>query len=118
MPSAESDARIRWVTDDVVEWGIQRFATVAREHGVVPVMLALNAVIDDVPAEVPHLPAIRKAGLPLIDLFDVYPEAGRAALRVSEYDEHPNPTGNRLVADRLYPELVTFLQSAAIVEKR
>ena len=117
MPSAESEARIRWVTDDVVEWSIRRFAEVTRARGVTPVLLALNAVIDDVPSDVPHLQVVRQAGLPLIDLFDVYPAADRAALRVSVYDEHPNVRGNQLVAEALYPQLVAFLESTVIPKR-
>ncbi|MCC7126647.1 MAG: hypothetical protein IT178_17490, partial [Acidobacteria bacterium] len=117
MPSVESQARIRWATDAVVEWGIRRFATVTREHGVTPLVLALNAVIDDVPAEVPHRAVIDAAGLPVIDLFDIYPAADRARLRIADYDEHPNREGNVLIADRLYPPLVTFLQSTILESK-
>ena len=70
---------------------------------------ALNAVIDDAPPQIPHLRAIQAARLPVIDLFDVFPEAERPALRVAPWDDHPNAAGHRLIADRLYGQLLAFL---------
>jgi D-alanyl-lipoteichoic acid acyltransferase DltB (MBOAT superfamily) len=111
MPTGESEARIRWITDQVVDWSIVRFGEVAAEHRVTPLLLGLNAVIDDVPDQIPHQAAIREAQLPVIDLFHIYPESDYAALRVAEWDEHPNASGHRLIADHLYPELAQFIRS-------
>ena len=113
MPSGESSARTRWIADDVLAWSFGRFAEVTRSRGIVPVVLALNAVIDDAPPGLPQGEAIRKAGLPVIDLLDVYPETERAALRVAPWDDHPNAKGHRLIADRLYPKLTAFLATEA-----
>jgi len=111
MPEGEAAARARRIADDALAWGFQRIADVTRSRGIVAVVLGLNAVIDDVPAEFPNLAAIRQAGLPVIDLFDVFPEADRPALRAAPWDDHPNTAGHRLVADRLYGPLTAILAS-------
>jgi hypothetical protein len=111
MPTGESEARIRWITDAVVDWSIVKFGEVAAQHGVTPLLLGVNAVIDDVPSQIPHQSAIQQARLPVINLFGIYPESEREALRVDQWDEHPNARGNQLIADRLYPELAQFIRS-------
>jgi len=58
---------------------------------------------------VPNLAAFAAAGIPLIDLFNVFPEAERPALRVAPWDDHPNATGHRMIADLLYRDLVPLL---------
>jgi hypothetical protein len=114
MPSSESESRIRGISEDVLEWSFQRLGEVARREGVVPVVLALNAVIEDAPAQVPNQGAIRNANLTLIDLFHVYPAERRAALRVAPWDDHPNAEGHKLIADRLYPELLKVVGSRGV----
>jgi D-alanyl-lipoteichoic acid acyltransferase DltB (MBOAT superfamily) len=114
MPAGEAAARARRIADDVLDWGFQRIADAARSRGAVPLVLGLNAVIDDVPSQFPNIAAIRKVGLPVIDLFDVFPEADRPALRAAPWDDHPNVTGHRLIADRLYSQLSTFLSSGVV----
>jgi D-alanyl-lipoteichoic acid acyltransferase DltB (MBOAT superfamily) len=111
MPSGESAARIRWIADDVLTWSFRRFAAVTRSHGITPLVLGVNAVIDDVPAEIPLKRVIEAEHLPLVDLFDVFPEADRPALRAAPWDDHPNATGHRRIADRFYPELERFLST-------
>lgn len=109
MPHSELEARIRSVSEQVNDWSIARIAVVARSSGAEPVMLALNAVIDDAPPTVPNLPAAQMARIPVLDLFDVFPQESLEALRIAPWDEHPNAAGHRLIADRLYPELVAYL---------
>jgi lysophospholipase L1-like esterase len=93
----------------VNDWAIDRIAEVSQAHGARPVMLALNAIVDDAPADVPNASAARGAGVPVIDLFDVFPAGQREALRAAPWDDHPNAAGHRLIAERLYPQLVPLL---------
>jgi D-alanyl-lipoteichoic acid acyltransferase DltB (MBOAT superfamily) len=111
MPTGEAQARVRWIADDLLTWSIERFAAVTRANGAAPVVLALNAVIDDVPDEVPNRRTIEASGIPVIDLFDVFPASDRPALRVAPWDDHPNARGHQRIADHLYPELVAFLEN-------
>jgi D-alanyl-lipoteichoic acid acyltransferase DltB (MBOAT superfamily) len=118
MPVGEAAARARWIADDVIDWGFGRIAEVTQGRGIQAVVLGLNAVIDDVPAQIPHLEAIRAARLPVIDLFDVFPEAERPALRVAPWDDHPNAAGHRLIAERLYDQLLPLLNSGVLAPRQ
>jgi hypothetical protein len=46
-----------------------------------------------------------EAGFSVINLADVYEGQDKAALRLAEWDDHPNTQGHRLVADALYRAL-------------
>jgi D-alanyl-lipoteichoic acid acyltransferase DltB (MBOAT superfamily) len=118
MPDGESAARIRRIADRVLELSFRRFAEITRANGVVPLVVGLNAVIDDVPAEIPNLDVIHETGVAVIDLFDVFPEPERPALRVAPWDDHPNAEGHRRIADRLYPEMAAFLETVQSQERR
>jgi D-alanyl-lipoteichoic acid acyltransferase DltB (MBOAT superfamily) len=113
MPSAEAEARARWVSEDVLVSSMRRFRTLTAEHHVSGAILALNAVIDDVPLQIPNLAVMREQRLPVLDLFDVFPKAERPALRVAPWDDHPNAAGHRLIADRLYAAIVPFINEVA-----
>jgi hypothetical protein len=118
MPSVEISARARRIAPAVLEGSFERFSELTRAHDAVPAVLALNVVIDDVPAEVPYRAAIERAGLTLFDLFDVFPPDRRAELRVAPWDDHPNRAGHRLIADRLEPQLRAFLASDTRIRRR
>ncbi|HET7218514.1 MAG TPA: hypothetical protein VFJ02_10725 [Vicinamibacterales bacterium] len=113
MPNGEAEARARWIADDTLNWAFDQFARDTRAHGMTPLVLGLNAVIDDAPNGVPHSAAMQRANLPVIDLFDVFPAPDRQALRVAPWDDHPNAAGHKLIADRLYPALRAFLEGTA-----
>jgi hypothetical protein len=114
MPSAESDARIRRISDRVLDWSFGAFADATRSHAVKPALLALNAVLDDAPGTMSNESAIRRATIPVIDLFSIFPGDTRASLRVAPWDDHPNAEGHRLIADQLYGELVRLLDGGAL----
>jgi D-alanyl-lipoteichoic acid acyltransferase DltB (MBOAT superfamily) len=46
-----------------------------------------------------------EAGFVIVDLADVYRGEDPAAVRLAEWDEHPNARGHRLIAERLYAAL-------------
>lgn len=109
MPHAEADARVRSISEDVNDWSIERIANAARSRGAQPVMLALNAVIDDTPRDIPNVAAAEQARIPVMNLFDVFPQESRESLRIAPWDEHPNAAGHRLIAKELYRELEQHL---------
>ncbi len=110
MPGDEAAARAHRVADPVNDWAIARIAEVAHAHDTPVVGLGLNVVIDDAPEEIPNHEAFERAGIPLIDLFDVFPEQQRPSLRAAPWDDHPNAAGHRLIADALYGELAPMLE--------
>jgi D-alanyl-lipoteichoic acid acyltransferase DltB (MBOAT superfamily) len=118
MPHSEASSRARRLAPAVVASGFATFAEMTRSRGVAAAVLALNVVIDEVPRELPYRAAIDAAGLPLFDLFDVFPPAARPSLRVAPWDDHPNAAGHRAIADRLAPEIQAFLASSALDQAR
>jgi hypothetical protein len=111
MPGAEAASRVRRIVDDALVAAIQSFADVTRANGAMPIMLGLNAVLDDHPATVPYRAAIDAAEIPFINLLNIFPAAERPSLRVAPWDDHPNDAGHQLIADRLHAELSALLRS-------
>jgi hypothetical protein len=111
MPAGEFEARVHRISDDFVDRSFGLLVETAREQGVDAVVLALDDVLSDVPEGFPNREAIDAVGLPIFDLFDVFPVEQRASLRVAPWDNHPNKEGHQLIADRLYAELVAYLES-------
>ena len=116
MPAVEAASRAHQVAEEVDNWAIGRMAAVARAHDTPLLALGLNVVIDDAPDEVPNHAAFERAGVPLFDLFDVFPEEQRPSLRVAPFDDHPNAAGHRLIAERLHRELMPTLNQLPKVE--
>jgi D-alanyl-lipoteichoic acid acyltransferase DltB (MBOAT superfamily) len=114
MPAGEADARIRRIADRVLDWSFAAFAETTRAHGARPALLALNVVLDDVPPRMSNDAAIRQTGMPVIDLFSIFPPEARPSLRVAPWDDHPNVKGHQLIADRFYGELVRLLDGGAL----
>jgi hypothetical protein len=112
ITEGEATARARTVADRVDKWAIQRFAQVTAAHGVKPILLALDDVEDDMTRAKLVRQTIRESGMSAIDLLSVYPEADRHSLWVSSWDPHPNATGHRIIADKLYTELLPFVRAA------
>ena len=74
-------------------------AAVTREHGAVPVFVALNNVMDPSASEARALQDADAAGFLVFNLLDLWQNRDKSALRVAEWDEHPNAAGHRLIAD-------------------
>jgi hypothetical protein len=114
MPYGESEARARWIAEDVLDWSFRKLSAVSTAHGAVPIVLVLNAVIDDAPEDVPNLKGLERAQLRTLDLYRIFPVAERPKLRVAPWDNHPNAAGHQLIAARLYEQLVGVLESGAV----
>lgn len=52
----------------------------------------------------------REAGLPVIDMRGLFAGMDEPSLVVADWDRHPNAEGHRLIAERLYQELLTHAQ--------
>ena len=116
MPSGEFSARVHRISDDVLDLSFSQLREIAEKHGIQAIVLALDDVLDSTAEGVPNREAIDAAGLPIVDMLDVYPVSERASLRVAPWDNHPNKRGHELIADRLYADLVRFLQSVDVAK--
>lgn len=101
MPWLEADRRLRLAANSIVEWTLEYIANVSREHGAVPVFVALDEVTDPPTVDVPAIKQSEAAGFLVFNLFDIWQGRDKSALRIAEWDTHPNAAGYRLVAERL-----------------
>jgi aryl-alcohol dehydrogenase-like predicted oxidoreductase len=85
----------------------RRIVDECRRRGIVPVWIFLPQVREGTwQEETPEaVRAARDAGFVTIDLGDVYKGQDVAAIRLAEWDQHPNARAHRLIAERLYAEL-------------
>ena len=95
--------------DDVKLWALSHMAQVCRENNILPVLVVLGNVSFEKNEELsaPLLRIGEQAGFIVLDLADVYDEAraNGVYLKVAPWDNHPNPRGHGLIAERLYLEL-------------
>jgi hypothetical protein len=91
----------------LLAWAYRQLFERCRSRGVVPLMAYLPILTPqehDLP--VPRLLAIaRGAGFLTLDLSGVYSGHPKEKLQIAIWDDHPNVTGHRLVAERLYAAL-------------
>jgi hypothetical protein len=75
-----------------------------RQNGIRPVWIFLPQVREGLwQEETPAaLRAATSAGFAVISLEDVYRGRDIESIRLAEWDDHPNASGHRLIADRLY----------------
>jgi hypothetical protein len=78
-----------------------------RKRGIVAVWIFLPQVREGAwQEETPEMLRIAAAaGFLIVNLGDVYKNEKVEAVRLAEWDEHPNARGHRLIATRLYDEL-------------
>src|SRR4029453_8147034 len=102
MPWTEAERRLRFRADDLVQGTLEELAKVSREHGAVPVFIALDNVIDS-PRPEPRATQDEKAtGFLVFNLLDLWQGRDKATLRLGEFETHPNAAGARVIADRLF----------------
>jgi hypothetical protein len=102
MPYSEAERRLRRSADRFVGWTLQVLADRIRQHGAVPVFVALN-IVTDAPADEPAIVAQAKAArFVVFNLFDLWQGRDHNALQLGDWDNHQNAAGNRLIAERLF----------------
>ena len=102
MPWAEADQRLRRSVDQIVRITFEEMAGVSRRHGAVPVFVGLDTVTSPPQSPLPESQYAAEAGLLVFDLFDLWQGRDHNALRVADWDDHPNAAANQIIADRLY----------------
>ena len=101
MPWHEAERRLRYASPELIRATLVEMKRIAQSRGVAPVFLALD-IVNNPPSERPLvLQSARDAGFVVFDLLDLWRGRDAQALRIAEWDNHPNAEGNRLIAERL-----------------
>ncbi len=100
--------RLRPFQNEILTWMYRVIVQECRDRSILPVLIFLPQVNDGKwREETPDiLRAAEDAGFLVINLDDVYSNHDIALVRLAEWDNHPSAFGHRLVATRLYAELM------------
>jgi hypothetical protein len=113
LPKIVAEQRLRPYRAELLEWVYRRFSEQCRQRGVAAV-----ATFIPIPEEhrldredlLKQMELARGAGFVLLDTSDAYEESeDLPSLWIAKWDRHPNAEGHRLLADRVYQELRTYL---------
>jgi len=107
MDNATALKRLDPFDGAILAWTYQHIADQVRSSGAVPVFIFLPQVREEIGQD--ETPAILRmadsAGFAVINLAGVFRGQDIDALRLAEWDQHPNQRGHQLIASRLYDEL-------------
>jgi hypothetical protein len=114
MPDVMIERRLQPYVPEVYEWSFKRFAQQCAQHGVRPLVIYRPAPVDleglepTGRSEVVRL--AKAAGLEVIDLSGAFDSVSdRSTLTLARWDDHTTTTGHRLLANKLYEDLVPML---------
>jgi hypothetical protein len=104
MDEATALRRLEPFRTEVLSAVYRRIVETSRARGIVPVWVFQPQVREGAwQAETPEMLRLaEEAGFVIVSLADVYKGEDVAAIRLAEWDEHPNARAHRLMADRLY----------------
>jgi hypothetical protein len=110
MEQPDAFRRLKPYGPELVQWALGRIAEDARSR-----QASLVLFVRDMPAETsdpvqPIVEFARGLGYAVVDARDAYAGRNPQELLLAEWDKHPNALGHRLIADRLFDELVTRQQ--------
>ncbi|NIV00717.1 MAG: hypothetical protein GWN55_05220 [Phycisphaerae bacterium] len=109
MTEIEAARALNPFGDEIVAWAYRRTAEVCQQQGLVPVWILMPSGVgvreDKNTAKLTRF--ARNAGFTVLNLLDVFDNKKVGSLRTAAWDWHPNARAHRLIADRLYNELLT-----------
>ncbi len=119
MPAVMIERRLQPYDRELSEWSFRRFAEQCAQRGVRPLVIYRPAPADfsglkgarsETLARSEMLGLARTAGLEVIDLSPAFDSvADRSSLFLAKWDDHTTALGHRLLADKLYEDLVPLL---------
>jgi len=114
MPEAMIERRLQPYCDELYEWAFQRFAQQCKQRGIHPLVVYRPAPLDFEGSEQAERTKVtglaRAAGLEVIDLSPAFDSVtDRSSLVLAKWDEHTTALGHRLLAEKLYEDLVPML---------
>jgi hypothetical protein len=94
---------------ELAKWVYVRIVEASRAHGALPVFVFLPRISERVPQSDVDLilRLAREAGFVIVDLQGLYAGLDYDAIRLGEWDNHPNARGHELIARRLLEALRT-----------
>jgi len=114
MPEVMIERRLQPYGDELYEWAFQHFAQQCKQRGIHPLVIYRPAPVDFQGVEQADRSEVirlaRAAGLEVIDLSPAFDSVtDRNTLMMAKWDDHTTPFGHRLLANRLYEDLVPLL---------
>ena len=94
---------------EILSWAYRSTIEICRQYNIKPVWIYLPLVGDTGREEdaAEQIELAREAGFTVISLADVYQNATFEEIWLGAWDHHPNGKGHRLIAERLYSELLS-----------
>jgi hypothetical protein len=105
MPWREAERRLRLESDGYFIWTLGHIRSVLRTRGVEPVFLALDNVVDPLPAGAVIVREAEAEGFLVFDLYDLWKDRDQEALRIGSADHHPNAVATRLIAEQVFDRI-------------
>ncbi len=108
MPEVEASRRLSPYRSEITGWVYRRIVDICRKNNIIPVWIFRPSVEQELKMKkVKELFRLaRAANFIIIDLTDVYQKEDIPSLWLTEWDHHPNAKGHKLLADRLYQEML------------
>ena len=88
----------------IFSWLYERLVRDCKQNNIKPVFVSLPPLNPE--AEEPNTPLAKAAGFEIVDLKGVYNDYTWWDLCLSQWDSHPTAEGHRIIADRLYKEIL------------
>ncbi len=109
-PRAKAERALAPYPMDLVRWAYTEVAGISRRNGITPLYVYLPGVLTRGAEERGDkvIPLAREAGFQVISLSGVYTGVeDRSSLMAAPWDAHPNATAHRMIAGRLFTEMVS-----------
>jgi hypothetical protein len=100
----EIERRLKPFGSEIISWTYRRVVEISRANGILPVWIFMPTLeVSPQEEEITHLANLaEEAGFIVLNLSDAYENKDVESLVVAYWDKHPNATGHRLIAERLY----------------
>jgi len=99
---------------EVMQWSFREIAQTCRERNIPAILLVLDAINEESPAEQPLIQYADSLGFTIMDLRGAGRGQDPRTLMLAEWDRHPNQAGHRLLADAMYQRLVALGDSLGL----
>ena len=109
MTDAEIQRRLQPYGQTLVEWGYRHMVETCRVHHIVPVWVFManpRRPVDE--KELAAIEAVaREAGFEILSSRGAFDGHAMESMRITPWDAHPNAKAHRLLADKLYEQLLS-----------